>query len=210
MPSHSYNPYMAAHSRRKFLKGSAGVVAGAAIGACTQDAPQQDSKQGSEQRGLDRDTLDALAMLVLPKTALGKAGINRVTGEFLHWLDAFDPATELNHPYYSEEINYGPPDPAPLWGAQLRALDIEAQNRIDKNFHAISEDQQIFILERHLPQNASDVLPYAGNAPHVSIGLIAYFYATSEANDLCLDAKVGRQTCRGLHGSPDKPAPLGD
>ena len=181
-------------------------MAGAAIGACAQDTPPQES----EQQGVDRAVLEALAMLVLPRIALGDAGIKRVTGEFLDWLDAFDPATELNHPYYSAEIDYGPPDPAPLWGAQLRALDIEAQNRFDSGFSQIGQDQQRFILERQLPQNTPEVLPHTGNARHVAVGLIAYFYATAESNDLCLQAKVGRQTCRGLATSPDKPAPLGD
>jgi hypothetical protein len=154
--------------------------------------------------------LEALAMIVLPKTVLGNDGIKRVTKQFLDWLDGFEPVSELNHPYYSEEINYGPPDPAPLWGAQLRALDIEAQNRFEQGFLEISEEQQRHILERRLPDNLPQELPFAGNAPHVAIGLIAYFYATSEANDLCLRAKVMRQTCRGLETSPDKPAPFGD
>ena len=197
---------MADNSRRRFLKGSAGVVAGAAIGACAQDAPPQEF----EQQGLDRELLDALAMLVLPRSALGAAGIERVSGEFLDWLDAFDPVSELNHPYYSEEIDYGPPDPAPLWSAQLRALDIEARNRFEKSFLAINAGQQQYILERHLPDNVPQDLPHAGDAPHVAFGLIAYFYATSEANDFCLNAKVKRQTCRGLETSLDKPAPLGD
>lgn len=198
---------MADNSRRRFLKGSAGVVAGAAIGACAEDRQQAVT---NDQPGLDRDLLGAVALIVLPKSALGEAGIKRVTGQFLEWLNGFEPVTELNHPYYSEEIDYGPPDPAPLWAAQLKALDIEAQNRFEKRFIDIDAEQRQYILERQLPHNLPQALPYAGDAPHVAIGLIAYFYATGEANDLCLNAKIGRQTCRGLATSPDKPAPLGD
>ena len=197
---------MADKTRRRFLKGSAGVVAGATLGACVQEAPPE----SNQQEGLDQALLDAVAMLVLPISALGDAGIKRVTSDFVNWLDGFDPVAELNHPYYSAEITYGPPDPEPLWGAQLRALDIEAQNRFGQSFVEISQKQQQFILERQLPDNQPQEMPYAGDAPHVAIGLVAYFYATSEANDLCLNARVGRQTCRGLATSPDKPAPLGD
>lgn len=198
---------MADNSRRRFLKGSAGVVAGATIGACAHDAPPETKEQ---EQGLDHALLEAVALLVLPRTVLGDAGIKRVTAEFIAWLEGFDPVAELNHPYYSAEIDYGPPDPAPLWAAQLRALDIEAQNRFERSFLSINEEQQHFILERQLPDNLPQDLPYAGDAPHVAIGLVAYFYATSEANDLCLNARVGRQICRGLDTSPDKPAPLGD
>ncbi len=197
---------MADIPRRQFLKGSAGLVSGLAIGACTQDAPSG----ATETQGLDRAVLDALARVVLPRTALGDAGVLRVTGDFLDWLEGFAPVTERDHPYYSSEINYGPPDPAPLWGAQLDALNIEAQQRFDTGFPQLGEDQQTAILDRQLPQNIPQELPFAGNASHVAIGLNAYFYATAEANDLALRAQIHRQSCRGLESGPHRPAPLGD
>jgi len=197
---------MADIPRRRFLKGSAAVVTGLAIGACAQDTPPNET----DTPGLDRAVLEALARIVLPTTALGDAGVRRLSGEFLDWLHAFEPVSERDHPYYSSEINYGPPDPAPLWGAQLEALDIEAQQRFDTGFPQLSEDQQTAILDRQLPKNIPQDLPYAGNAPHVAIGLIAWFYDTAEANDLALRAQIHRQSCRGLATGPHKPLPLGD
>ncbi len=197
---------MADIPRRRFLKGSAAVVTGLAIGACAQDTPPNET----DTPGLDRAVLEALARIVLPRTALGDAGVLRVTGEFLDWLHAFEPVSERDHPYYSSEINYGPPDPAPLWGAQLDALNIEAQQRFDTGFPQLSEDQQTAILDRQLPKNIPQDLPYAGDAPHVAIGLIAWFYDTAEANDLALRAQIHRQSCRGLATGPHKPLPLGD
>jgi hypothetical protein len=197
---------MADIPRRKFLKGSAGLVSGLAIGACAQDVPPGETATP----GLDRSVLEALARIVLPRSALGDAGVLRVTGDFLEWLEGFEPVTERNHPYYSSEINYGPPDPAPLWGAQLDALNIEAQQRFDTGFPQLGEDQQTAILDRQLPRNIPQELPFAGNASHVAIGLNAYFYATAEANDLALRAQIHRQSCRGLESGTYKPAPLGD
>ena len=184
---------MADIPRRRFLKGSAGVMSGLAVGACVQDAPPVET----DTPGLDRAVLEALARIVLPKTALGDTGLLRVTGDFLHWLEAFEPVTERDHP-------------APLWGAQLDALNIEAQKRFDSGFPQLAEEQQTTILERQLPKNIPQDLPFAGNAPHVAIGLIAWFYATAEANDLALRAKIGRQSCRGLETGANKPPPLGD
>ena len=197
---------MADIPRRRFLKGSAAVVTGLAIGACAQDTPPNET----DTPGLDRAVLEALARIVLPRTALGDAGVRRLSGEFLDWLHAFEPVSERDHPYYSSEINYGPPDPAPLWGAQLDALNIEAQQRFDTGFPQLSEDQQTAILDRQLPKNIPQDLPYAGDAPHVAIGLIAWFYDTAEANDLALRAQIHRQSCRGLATGPHKPLPLGD
>ena len=192
--------------RRRFLKGSAGLVSGLAIGACAQDVPPGET----DTPGLDRSVLEALARIVLPRTALGDAGVLRVNGDFLDWLEGFAPVTERDHPYYSSEINYGPPDPAPLWGAQLEALNIEAQQRFDSGFPQLGENLQTTILDRQLPTNIPQDLPFAGNASHVAIGLNAYFYATAEANDLALRAQIHRQSCRGLESGPNKPAPLGD
>jgi hypothetical protein len=196
---------MADKPRRQFLKTSAGIVSGLTLGVCAQDVPAADN----DGQQFDRDVLDALGDIVLPRTALGDAGIVRVIGEFVAWLDAFEPVTERDHPYYSPEINYGPPHPGPLWGAQLDALNIEAQQRFETEFPALGEDQRRYILDRQLPTNIPQDLPYAGNAPHVAIGLLSWFYATPEANDLALQAKIGRQSCRGLQSSPDKPAPSG-
>lgn len=198
---------MADIPRRRFLKGTAGVVTGLAIGACARPVPPGES---DKPQGLDRAVLEALAMIVLPGTALGDAGVRRVSGEFLDWLREFEPVSERDHPYYSAEINYGPPDPAPLWGAQLEALDIEAQNRFDIGFSQLGADRQKSILDRQLPKHIPQDLPYAGDAPHVAIGLLAWFYATAEANDLALRAQIHRQSCRGLASGPHKPPPLGD
>jgi len=196
---------MADKPRRQFLKASAGILSGYAIGARAQDVPVTDV----DEQKLDRAVLDALGSVVLPVTALGDAGILRVIGEFLAWLDAFEPVTERDHPYYSPDINYGPPHPAPMWSAQLDALNIEAEQRFGTGFPALGEDQKRFVLDRQLPENIPQDLPYAGDAPHVAIGLLAWFYATPEANDLALQAKIGRQSCRGLQSSPDKPAATG-
>ncbi len=189
--------------RRRFLKGSAGVVSGLAIGACAQDA----SPGETETPGLDRAVLLALAMIVLPRTSLGDAGVLRVIGDFLEWLEGFEPVTDRDHPYYSLEINYGPPDPAPLWGAQLDALNIEAQQRFDLGFPQLGQDQQTAILDRQLPADIPHDLPFAGSASHVAIGLNTYFYATAEASDLALRAKIHRQSGRGLESGTHESAP---
>jgi hypothetical protein len=195
---------MADFPRRRFLKASAGTLSGLALGSC-----------GVEQRvetpaasGLDRPTLEALGRIVLPRKALGDVGVTRVIGDFLTWLEGFEPASERDHPYDSGEITYGPPDPAPLWRSQLDALNIVASKRFNAGFAAISESRQRLTLERQLPDNLPQDMPYAGNATHVGIGLIAWFYATPEANDLALQAKVGKYSCRGLQAGPDKPVPL--
>jgi hypothetical protein len=196
---------MADNPRRRFLKTSAGVVSGLAIGAGAQEPETEATSAGA----IDRDTLDALARIVLPRRALGDSGITHAVDGFLAWLEGFDPVSERDHPYDSAEIHYGPPDPAPLWKSQLEALNLEAGKRYAAAFTDLGEARQMQVLRNQLPEHIPETMPYAGDATHVAIGLLAWFYATPEANDLALQAKIGKYTCRGLASGADEPEPLG-
>lgn len=180
-------------------------MSGLTLGSCVDERDVESTTSGS----LDRSTLEAMGRIVLPRSTLGEDGITRVVGDFLNWLDGFEPVAERDHSYDSIEVLYGPPDPAPLWKGQLEALTIEATKRFEAPYTQISETRQQEILERQLPRHLPEDMPYAGSATHVAIGLIAWFYATPEASDLALQAKIGRQSCRGLETGPDKPTTMG-
>lgn len=194
--------------RRRFLKQSAALVTGVTTASC---APSSSAPTLSSPRELERRTLDALGPVVLPAKALGEDGVSTVLDEFVAWLEAFEPVAELDHPYlWTDEIAYGPPDPAPNWKAQLEALELESTKRHGMAYSELSLDARWRILDRHLPRDMGPELPYAGDAPHVAIGILGYFYRTSKANDLGYGAAIEKQTCRGLDTGPDEPAPLGD
>jgi len=195
---------MADVPRRRFLKASAGVVSGLALTSCGEESPEI----AQAAPGLDRTTLDALARIALPYGALGDAGTLRAVDEFLAWLDGFEPVAERDHGYGTSDVAYGPPHPAPLWASQLEALNLEADKRYATPYAMLDPTRQRQVLEHQLPQHLTDELPYAGAAPHIAIGLIAWYYATPDANDLVLQARVGKQMCRGLDSAPRKPEPL--
>ncbi len=197
---------MSHEHRRHFLKKSATIVSGLAAASC---APSRETATVGAATTLDRATLDALGRIVLPQGALGDEGVARILDDFVKWLNAFEPVAELDHHYlWNDEIAYGPPDPSPNWCSQLEALELEARKRHGSSFSAVDEPLQQAILHRQLPREIPQDLPYAGDAPHVAIGLLAYFYRTSEANDLGYGAAIEKQTCRGLDTGPDEPEPL--
>jgi len=197
---------MSDRPRRRFLKQSAALVSGLAAGSC---APNSSAPTPSTDPRLDRDVLEALADHVLPGEELGEEGVARVLGNFEKWLSELEPVAERDHPYlWTDEIAYGPPDPAPLWRSQLEALELEAQKRHAVAFTDLPADAQRAILLRQLP-TLSGEMPYAGEASHVAVGLAAYFYGTGEATDLAYGAAIEKQTCRGLDTGPDEPKPLG-
>jgi len=51
-------------------------------------------------------------------------------------------------------------------------------------------------------------LPPIDRAPHIALGLLAHFYSSSAAHDLCYRARIGKETCRPLAEAPRRPLPL--
>ena len=156
---------------------------------------------------LDDELTRALGRALLP-SELGTAGIERVVGEFQQWLDRYEADAELNHGYGTGEIAYTPADPTPRWQAQLEALNAEAQRRSSVSFIELDTDTQRDIIRQHIADDRIDRLPRAYRARHVAVGLLAYFYSTPEATDLCYQAAIGKNNCRPLRRSPDKPISL--
>jgi len=51
-------------------------------------------------------------------------------------------------------------------------------------------------------------LPQIDRASHLAVGLLAFFYASPEAADLCYQARIGSNSCRPLGDSGARPLPL--
>ena len=142
--------------------------------------------------GDDRDTLRALAAIVLP-AELGPSGLDRVTGDFVRWVRGYRAGAEMDHGYGVTRIRTRGPSPAPAYLKQLAAL----RGRVDES-----------TVEAALRDAKVADLPRTPAASHVAADLMAFYYRGSEANDLCYRAAIGRDQCRSLAGSEDRPAPL--
>jgi hypothetical protein len=196
---------MSENARRTFLKTGATLASALALPACVPET----AKEAKAAPALEPGTLDALAGIVLPAASLGEEGVRRVVEGFRKWLDELEPVAELDHVYvYTDEIPYGPPDPEPMWRAQLEALELETEKRHEASFTAIPREEQLAIVRRQLPPNPGASLPDPARAPHVALGLLAYFYQTSESNDLCYEKAIERTTCRGVESGASEPPAL--
>ena len=193
-------------TRRSFLKESAAAVT--AAGIFTGPTAELLAQATPAKQPLSQQTLQAIGEVVLPSSELGKDGVGKVLAGFQTWLDGFEPVAELDHPYLSSsEIQYGPPDPRPRWQAQLQALELEAQKKYGSSFGALGPHERRQMIERAMRDDRLDRLPPAADAHHVATGMLAYFYATPEATDLCYEAAIGRFGCQGLEAGAQKPAP---
>ena len=150
---------------------------------------------------LDPARLRALGEAVLP-AELGAAGGERVVTAFERWLADYREGAESLHGYGTPDIRVTGPSPALRWAGQLEALD--------KNFTTISRADRQAAVRGVLESSGTRFgpLPPVDRAPHLAIGLLSFYYSSSEATDLCYQARIGPNRCRPLAESSRKPLPL--
>lgn len=193
---------MSTIDRRSFLQSLGVLVPGTVLGGlAVPDTVEAASPS------LDHALMVALAEAVLP-AELGSDGQQLVVAGFQEWLAGFEPVAELNHGYGTGEIEYAVADPGPGWNAQLRALDLQAKRTAGKAFTELAPEQRRELVRSVVARDATGGLPEIASARHVALGLLAYFYSTPEATDLCYRAEVGKNNCRPLSRNPERPAPL--
>jgi hypothetical protein len=151
--------------------------------------------------------LSALAAAVLP-TELGAEGTARAVASFQRWMDGYRPGAEVNHGYGTARIERLDADPRPQWRSQLSALDGDARRAGGASFAALSIAQRQTIVRTALAGERSETLPSPLAARHVALALLAHFYESPEANDLCYEAQIGRQQCRPLAAQAQRPVAL--
>jgi hypothetical protein len=145
------------------------------------------------------DTLGALATVVLP-SELGPSGVGDVARRFQVWVRDYRPGAEMDHGYGFTRLRTKPASPAPAYLRQLEnlrstLLSGDAQSRRQA-------------VEAALEEAKLTDLPRTPDGRHVAADLMAFYFRSSDANDLCYRAAIGRDLCRGLKGSDNPPPPL--
>ena len=137
---------MSEQNRRTFLRNAAGAVpAAATLGVLGVEgcAPAGDESAAPATRAiLPAGPLRAIADIALPQGALGSDGIDAAVAGFVEWIEGFEAAAELDHPYLTGHLRYGLPHPGPRWAAQLEAMNLESERRSGTAFEALSPDQR--------------------------------------------------------------------
>jgi hypothetical protein len=153
-------------------------------------------------------TLNALGEVVLPAKTMGHAGLARAIAAFREWGAGYREGAELNHGYGTSRLRTTGPTPMTRWMTQLDQLDAAARAAHQKSFAALTVAQRDALLRDALRGQRIDRMPAVADAPHVALALIAHFFDSSAANDLCYEARIGRATCRPLAQQSRKPLPM--
>jgi hypothetical protein len=145
------------------------------------------------------DTLRAMAVVVLP-AELGSAGIDRTAEAFVRWVRGYRAEAEMDHGYGMTRLRSKGSSPAPGYLRQLEAL----RGALDSG----DMDSKRQAVTAALEQAKITDLPRSPDGRHVAADLMAFYFRSSDANDLCYRAAIGRDSCLGLDGSEQAPAPL--
>jgi hypothetical protein len=150
--------------------------------------------------------LRALADVVLPQE-IGEQGRNAAVRAFLTWAREYRADVPTDYGYGFPRLRRTPPSPTTRYAAQLDALDRQARAR-NHSFTDLPRDERRALVEAAIADAKVERLPSRPDGGHVATDLMGFYFNSIEANDVAYRAKIGRDTCRGLAGSENKPAPL--
>lgn len=151
-------------------------------------------------------TLREVASTALP-ASIGADKISLLVDRFLAWGREYAEGVALNHGYGDPALVKSGPSPVPDYVAQLAAIDTAARARGGR-FAALPLDARREILSTALASAKVDAMPSRPMGRHVVADLMAFYFRSSEANDLAYRARIGRQTCRSIQTTTRRPAPM--
>ena len=147
-----------------------------------------------------------LAPTVLP-SQLGAKGVDEAVDAFVFWLRDYREGVPLSHGYGYPRLTRTGPSPVTRYGSQLMALQEAARARGGR-FATLALEQRRAVLDEALKQGGVTNLPGRPDGKHVVSDLMAHYFRSSAATDLCYNARIGRNTSRAIQITTVKPAPL--
>ena len=159
------------------------------------------------QPAFGADALMPLAEVVLP-SELGADGRHKAVDAFVRWIRDYKEGADTDHGYGNTRIRSLGPSPAAAYPAQLAALDAAAFDHDATTFASASLAVRREIVEAAIAYAKVERLPGRPNGGHVATDLMGHFFASAEGSNLCYRAAIDRDSCRGLPGSEERPAPL--
>jgi len=147
-----------------------------------------------------------VASTVLP-SAIGGKGQDEAVDNFLRWLRDYKEGVPLSHGYGEPRLVRTGPSPAPGYGNQISALQQAATERGGR-FGALPLEARRALLDAAFTAAGVRNLPGRPDGKHVVADLMAHYFRSSPANDLCYQARIGRNTYRAIRVTTVRPQPL--
>jgi hypothetical protein len=159
-------------------------------------------------------TLHAVAATVLP-ASLGAARIKDVADKFVAWTRGYREGVALSHGYGHPRLVKSGASPVAGYVRQLAALEAEALRHSSGQargnggrWEALDLETRRAMLDAAFAQAGVRALPPRPAGQHVIADLMAFYFRSSEANDLAYNALINREVCRPIAITTRKPEPL--
>ena len=147
-----------------------------------------------------------VAATVLP-SGLGPKGQDDAVDNFLRWIRDYKEGVPLSHGYGDPRLVKSGPTPARGYPAQIASLATAAKARGGR-FGALPIDDRRRLLDEAFKAAGVQNLPQRPDGKHVVADLMAHYFRSSAANDLCYNARIGRNTYRAIRVTTVRPQPL--
>lgn len=147
-----------------------------------------------------------VAATVLP-SAIGATGQDDAVDHFLLWVRDYREGVPLSHGYGDPRLARTGPSPAPGYATQIAALQQTARERGGR-FGILPLETRRAILDEAFRAAGVQNLPGRPDGQHVVADLMAHYFRSSAANDLCYRSRIGRHTNRAIRVTTARPRPL--
>jgi hypothetical protein len=147
-----------------------------------------------------------IAPTVLPES-LGADKVSLIVDRFTAWCGDYEEGVALAHGYGDPKLVKSGPSPVPDYVAQLAALEAAARAR-GGAFSTLPLQARRTLLSDALTAANVTELPGRPTGRHIVSDLMAFYFRSSEANDLAYRARIGRQMCRTLELTTRRPSPM--
>ncbi len=151
-------------------------------------------------------SLHAIAPTVLP-SALGAARTRAVVEKFVVWTREYREGVPLAHGYGHPRLLRSAATPVPKYLTQIAELEAAARAK-GAGWAALDPEARRAILDGAFTRAGVRNLPPRPAGQHVVADLMAFYFRSSEANDLCYNASIQREICRPIVITTKRPAPL--
>jgi hypothetical protein len=153
--------------------------------------------------------LGAIAEVVLP-SALTQDDRAKYVERFARWIRDYRQGADRGYSYGASTLSQRTgPSPAARYPAQFARLDEAAVARGAASFAALPRAGRREVVEAALDQPPRITnLPGRPNGANLIADFMGYYFSSADAYDLAYEARIGRDSCRGLDGSDLAPQPL--
>ena len=148
-------------------------------------------------------TLGEIAATVLP-ASLGADKISLTADRFVAWTNGYQEGIPLQHGYGHPRLVKTAASPVPDYAAQLASIAAAARARGGR-FGSLPLDARRALLDEALTAANVTQLPPRPGGGHVVSDLMAFYFRSSEANDVAQHARIGRQVCRPIELTTRRP-----